>query len=389
MASTYSPDLRIELLGTGDQAGVWGTTTNTNLGTLIEDAISGNATVSVTVSPRALTALNGAVDESRQATLTLTTTLTTAFTVYAPPVSKQYVIYNNTAYIATIGNATAINGTTPTGGTTVAIPAGKTMVVWSDGSNIAQQSNHLISPSFLTPALGTPASGVMTNVTGTALGLTAGSAVTNANLTGAVTSVGNATSLGSFTSANLATALTDETGSGSAVFATSPTLVTPALGTPSTLVGTNITGTAIAFTASNVTTNANLTGDVTSVGNATTLATVASAGTTGSSTAIPVVTINAKGLTTSITTAAVVAPAGTLTGGTLASGVTASSLTSFGASPAFTGVPTAATASPGTNTTQLATTAFVTNVAGSLGTISSQNANAVAITGGLLLGLTV
>jgi len=53
------------------------------------------------------------------------------------------------------------------------------------------------------------------------------------NLTGAITSVGTATTLGSFSSSNLATALTDETGSGSAVFATSPTLVTPALGTPS------------------------------------------------------------------------------------------------------------------------------------------------------------
>lgn len=76
-----------------------------------------------------------------------------------------------------------------------------------------------------------------------------------------------------------------------------------------------------------------LTGDVTATGPgsvAATLATVASAGTTGSSTAIPVVTINAKGLTTSITTAAVVAPAGTLTGATLAAGVTASSLTSLG-----------------------------------------------------------
>lgn len=53
---------------------------------------------------------------------------------------------------------------------------------------------------------------------------------TNANLTGAVTSTGNATSLGSFSSANLAGALTDETGTGSATFATSPTLVTPNIG---------------------------------------------------------------------------------------------------------------------------------------------------------------
>tara|TARA_R110000868_G_scaffold61567_1_gene187080 strand:- start:707 stop:4294 length:3588 start_codon:yes stop_codon:yes gene_type:complete len=87
------------------------------------------------------------------------------------------------------------------------------------------------SPTLVTPALGTPASGVMTNVTGTAAGLTAGNVTTNANLTGAVTSVGNATLLGSFTSANLATALTDETGTGSAVFATSPTLTTPVIST--------------------------------------------------------------------------------------------------------------------------------------------------------------
>lgn len=80
-----------------------------------------------------------------------------------------------------------------------------------------------------------------------------------------------------------------------------------------------------------------LTGDITtSAGSlATTLASVATAGTTGSSTAIPVVTIDVKGRTTGITTAAVVAPAGTLSGATLASGVTASSLTSFGTITSF------------------------------------------------------
>lgn len=74
-------------------------------------------------------------------------------------------------------------------------------------------------------------------------------------------------------------------GSGDNVLATSPTLITPALGTPTALVGTNITGTATLFTASNVTTNANLTGDVTSVGNAATVAkiqTTTVSGTTGS-----------------------------------------------------------------------------------------------------------
>ena len=80
----------------------------------------------------------------------------------------------------------------------------------------------------------------------TALGATpvgvASTVTTNANLTGMVTSVGNAASLGSFTSAQLAGALTDETGTGSAVFATSPTLVTPILGTPTSGNLANCTG---------------------------------------------------------------------------------------------------------------------------------------------------
>jgi hypothetical protein len=61
-------------------------------------------------------------------------------------------------------------------------------------------------------------------------------------------------------------------------------------------------------------------------------------------------------------------------------------------SPTFTGTPTAPTASPGTNTTQVATTAFVgaavTAATGSLGTMSTQNANNVAITGGSITGIT-
>jgi hypothetical protein len=70
------------------------------------------------------------------------------------------------------------------------------------------------------------------------------------------------------------------TGTGVFVRATSPTLVTPDLGTPTALVGTNISGTATAFTASNVTTNANLTGPITSVGNATSIASQTGTGST-------------------------------------------------------------------------------------------------------------
>lgn len=89
----------------------------------------------------------------------------------------------------------------------------------------------LTSPIFVTPALGTPASGVMTNVTGLPI---------STGVSGLGTGV--ATWLGTPTSANLAAAVTDETGTGALVFSTSPTLITPALGTPSAAVLTNATG---------------------------------------------------------------------------------------------------------------------------------------------------
>jgi hypothetical protein len=118
-------------------------------------------------------------------------------------------------------------------------------------------------PVLVAPRLGTPHSGVATNLSGTAASLTAGNVTTNANLTGMVTSSGNtatvvtnanltghivssgnATTLGtsSFTSAHLAGALTNESGTGLAVFNTSPTLVTPALGTPASGDMSNMSG---------------------------------------------------------------------------------------------------------------------------------------------------
>ena len=93
-------------------------------------------------------------------------------------------------------------GTITTGtweGTTVAVAQGGTGVTSKTGTGNVVLSS---SPTLVTPALGTPASGVATNLTGTASGLTAGSVTTNANLTGDVTSVGNATSIASDTIIN-------------------------------------------------------------------------------------------------------------------------------------------------------------------------------------------
>lgn len=228
MSSTYSPDLRIELIGTGDQAGVWGATTNTNLGTLLESAIAGYTSVSISSANQALTVVNGATDEARYAALALTTVTTANFAVYIPPSSKLYVFYNASSYTATIYCST-VAGNTTAAGTGIALPAGKKMAMWTDGTNVYQQTDYMISPTFVTPALGTPASGTLTNTTGFPV----------ANLAGAGTGV--LTFLATPSSANLAAAVTGETGTGALVFAESPTLVTPALGTPASGNLTNCT----------------------------------------------------------------------------------------------------------------------------------------------------
>jgi hypothetical protein len=140
MASTFSPNLRIELIGAGEQAGTWGTTTNTNLGTLIEDAISGYVAVTISSANQALTANNGSADQARNAIIELVSA-PSAFAVYAPPESKQYTVFNNTSHTATIYNSTTLGNTTAAG-TGVAIPAGKTVSVWSDDTNFYTQINH-------------------------------------------------------------------------------------------------------------------------------------------------------------------------------------------------------------------------------------------------------
>ncbi len=203
MPSTYSPDLRIELIGAGEQAGTWNTTTNTNLGTLIEDAISGYVSVSVTSANQALTANNGVADQARNAAIALTTTTTANFAVYTPPASKQYTIRNTTAYVATIYNSTVLGNTT-TAGAGVAIPAGKTMTVWTDGTDFRFQNTHLIGTvvgNVTGDVTGNLTGNVTGNVTGNLTGNVTGNVTGNltGNVTGGDASVNDLTLSGSIT----------------------------------------------------------------------------------------------------------------------------------------------------------------------------------------------
>lgn len=134
MASTFSPSLRIELIGDGDQSGIWGQTTNNNIGSLVEQAISGVITISMIDVNYILSNFNGVVDEARNQVLVITGTNTAVRDVIAPLVEKTYVVQNNT----TGGYAIRIIGVSGQG---ITIPNGVAAYVYCDGINFYNAVN--------------------------------------------------------------------------------------------------------------------------------------------------------------------------------------------------------------------------------------------------------
>ena len=142
MASTYS-DLKIELIGTGEQTGTWGTTTNNNFSVAFQEAITGSADVAfssadVTVT---LTDTNGA-QTARNLRLNLTGTSGGARQLILGSgcqVEKLYLINNGLADAVTVKN---------TGGTGIAVPAGKSMFVYNNATNVVDAVTHLSSSTL-------------------------------------------------------------------------------------------------------------------------------------------------------------------------------------------------------------------------------------------------
>ncbi len=132
MPSTYSTNLRLELMATGEKSGTWGDVTNTNLGTLLEQAISGVASVAHDDSANySLTTNNGSSDEARNAVVVVTGTLTAARNLVVPSTDKFYIIKNGT----TGGYAITVK---TSGGTGVAIANGNTKAVYCDATNVEE-----------------------------------------------------------------------------------------------------------------------------------------------------------------------------------------------------------------------------------------------------------
>jgi len=133
MASTYSSDLKLELMTTGEKSGTWGTITNTNLQQL-EQAVSGYIAVDVAASDVALSLANGAVSNGKNLYFKLTGTLTANRTVTMPDSAERVFIVED----ATSRSSSLYTLTVKTvSGTGVVLPIASTNLLYSDGTNIS------------------------------------------------------------------------------------------------------------------------------------------------------------------------------------------------------------------------------------------------------------
>lgn len=221
MSSTYSTNLAIELIGTGDQAGAWGNTTNTNLGTLIEQAISGYVTQAVsTGGTTAITIPNGSTGVARNMFIELTGTGGASTFLEVPSNKKLYFIYNNTNGAVTVRVS---------GQTGVSVAAGEKKILVSNGTDVVEATTYIVSGGSANLTTLTATSANITTLTGTTFGDTG-----TTNLRGV--------------SGNITTLI------GSVFGAVASTQLRGASGVITTLTGTTSTYTDVRGTSGNITT---------------------------------------------------------------------------------------------------------------------------------------
>ena len=181
MAITYS-DLKIELIGTGDQSGTWGTTTNTNLGTALGEAITGSATVDFASAADVTITLTNVNTTQSARNLRLNITESSTGVGYVGnlilgsgcQIEKLYLINNAGTGAKTIKN---------TSGTGIAVPAGRTMFVFNDGTNVVDALSYfagVVAATTITASGNTTLSGTLGVTGNTAL---SGNLTVNGNTT--------------------------------------------------------------------------------------------------------------------------------------------------------------------------------------------------------------
>jgi hypothetical protein len=258
MSSTFS-NLKFELIGNGEQLGQWGTTTNSNLGTAIEQAIVGMATLTsanFTTNVATLTLADlspPTAQDARALCLNIAAgAVSAAGTINVPAIQKPYIIINGSSFAVTV----KVSGLTG-----VAVPSGKRTVVYNNGTDVGNQIDYLSSLTLLTAlpiasgGTGTSSTtfvNLATNVTGTLPIANGGTGLTATPSNGQL-DIGNGTG---FTRAVL-TAGSGISVTNSAGGITIASTVTPGTGTVTSVGGT---GTVNGITLSGtVTSSGNLT----------------------------------------------------------------------------------------------------------------------------------
>lgn len=129
-------------MATGENSGTWGNVTNINLGTALEEAIVGSADVTFSSGTVTLTLSDtNATQTARNLRLNLTGTSGGAQNLIVPAIEKVYIVNNGCADTITVKNSS---------GTGIAVPAGKTMWVYNDGTNVVDVVTHLSSLTLAT-----------------------------------------------------------------------------------------------------------------------------------------------------------------------------------------------------------------------------------------------